>query len=225
MVYKAVIFDMDGTIVDTEKVWGEATRRIVEKKRGQCAPEFFALLRSKTQGLDMRNACMVIKELTGIDDCIHALCREKEDLAHTLYRDGIVYNPGFFEFHDQLHTRGIKTAIATNAHNSTIGITQEALNIQQFFGEHIYGIECTGRGKPHPDIYIYAAQKIAVDPVVCVAIEDSAHGIKAAKQAGMFCIGINTSKNYEQLKEADYIIEGFKDIDLDMLFGGLGNDA
>ena len=93
--------------------------------------------------------------------------------------------------------------------------TKKALPIEQLFGQHIYNItHVNNLGKPRPDIFLHAAKQLDIDPIACIVIEDSAHGIKAAKAAGMFCIGINTHGNPDQLKEADLIINGYHEIDL-----------
>ena len=68
--------------------------------------------------------------------------------------------------------------------------------------------------KPNPAIYLYAAQQLGIDPEDCIAIEDSRHGIRAAKNAGMFCIGINSSKNLENIQEADHKIDAYHELDL-----------
>ena len=218
MIYKALIFDMDGTIIETEQAWAQATRKLIEQKTGSCPISLYDSIREKIQGLDITNSCKVIKEMACITDDLKTLCAEKEELAHAFYKKGIVFIEGFEEFHEKLLTRGIKTAIATNARSSTIQHTQDALNIKRFFGKHIYGLDLVEKGKPHPDIYLFASDKIGVDPRLCVSLEDSAHGIKAAKQAGMFSIGINTTKIYAQVAGADYIVDAYKDIDIDMLF-------
>ena len=71
--------------------------------------------------------------------------------------------------------------------------------------------------KPKPDVYLHAAKMLETDPCDCIAIEDSPSGIKAAKAAGMFCIGINTGKNRDNLKEADLIVECYSEIDIENL--------
>lgn len=219
MIYKAVIFDMDGTIVDTEKVWERATCDLLERKKVPCTPELLSLIRHNIQGLDVTKSCTFIKNLTGMTEPVSVIQDEKEAIAHGLYEEGIRFITGFVEFHAELRARGIKTAIATNAHDLTIHLTQNALNIRHFFGEHMYGIDnVAGIGKPSPDVYLHAAKKIDIDPVLCVGIEDSAHGIAAVKNAGMFCIGINTACKPEQVACADYIVESYAQIDIDMLF-------
>lgn len=68
--------------------------------------------------------------------------------------------------------------------------------------------------KPYPDLYLHAAAQLGIDPEECIAIEDSATGLAAAKSAGMFCIGINTAKKPETLSEAHMIIDTYDQIDL-----------
>jgi beta-phosphoglucomutase-like phosphatase (HAD superfamily) len=82
----------------------------------------------------------------------------------------------------------------------------------------MYNISCVGNiCKPRPDIYLHAAKKLGCAPAECIAIEDSAPGILAAKRAGMKCIGINTNRDITALKEADYIIESYSEVTLDLL--------
>jgi len=90
--------------------------------------------------------------------------------------------------------------------------------LRDYFNEHIYTINTVNlQYKPNPDIYLHAAKMLGVEPRHCIAIEDSSSGIKAAKAAGMYCIGINTGKNRDILKQADEIVECFSEIDLDKL--------
>lgn len=87
------------------------------------------------------------------------------------------------------------------------------LKIERFFDKHIYNVSRVNN-IPDPILYLYTAKQLNINPAQCIAIEDSAHGIKAAKSAGMYCIGINTAGNYEQLKESDIIVDSYSDINL-----------
>jgi mannitol-1-/sugar-/sorbitol-6-/2-deoxyglucose-6-phosphatase len=216
MKFKAIIFDLDGTIINTEHIWQEATRQLITNKGG--THEDAASLESELCGLAMHRACARIKEALNIEDSIESLMQEKKLLATTMYHHGIQFIQGFETFHLRTRDHNLKTGIATNADDATLAIAKERLGLQTFFGEHIYSISHVQNiCKPDPAVYLHAASKLNVNPTQCIAIEDSAHGIRAAQAAGMFCIGITTSNNPNQTKNADLIISKYEDIDLHVL--------
>lgn len=99
-----------------------------------------------------------------------------------------------------------------------MAITNETLQLDNFFGEHIYNIShVNNKYKPHPDLYLYAAQRLGIPPEECIAIEDSTHGVNAAVSAGMFCIGINTGNDKYALRHAQMIVDNYNQIDLENL--------
>lgn len=215
MKYKAIIFDLDGTIVDTEKIWSQANKVLLERKGIVYTEEVRALIEPKVHGLATHRSCHLIKEIMALSDPLEDLIHENRVIARDLYQTGIDFIKGFIEFHDHIEARGIHHGIATNADDLTVEITNKALNLKKFFGEHIYGISCVDYVcKPDPAIYLHAAQKLDCKPEECIAIEDSAHGVAAAKSAGMYCLGINTSLKPGQLEKADQIVHGYHEIDL-----------
>lgn len=218
MKFKAIIFDMDGTIVDTSDIWVKATRELIASKGVTLTPEVEAQIGKGTHGLAVDKACKLIKELANIPDCVEALTKEKIRRAQDLYKTGIKFIDGFEQFHAAVNNFSLGSAVATNADDHTLEVTKRALQIEKFFGEHIYNISCVdNRCKPDPALYLYAAKQLGHEPKHCMAIEDSAHGIAAAQAAGIFCIGINTSKNFEQVKNADLIVDAYHEIDLKKL--------
>lgn len=213
----AVIFDMDGTIVQTENIWRSASHALLSKSKIALAPEDLKEFYDRSHGLAMRETCTLIKEYGKLEESVDDLVSQKKVIARTLYAQGISFINGFPEFHHHISRFNLKSGVATNADEHTLHTTNQVMNLSQFFGEHLYSIAVVNnRCKPHPDIYLYAAEKLGTPPAHCVAIEDSAHGITAAKAAGMFCIGINTSGDLNQLQDADMIVDTYDAIDLDL---------
>lgn len=218
MKYKAIIFDMDGTIVDTEKIWKKANQILIERRGVAYTPELKQELTKRISGLALANSCAIIKDLVQLDEPLDDLIKEKCDIARELYKAGIIFIEGFEDFHKEVTALGLRNAIATNAQDFTIEATDSALNLKRFFGEHIYGISCVDYVcKPNPAVYLHAAEKLGVAPEECLAVEDSAHGIAAAQKAGMFCIGINTAQIHDQVKAANHIVDRYDQIDLQEL--------
>ena len=215
---KCIIFDMDGTIVNTEKIWEEATRRLIECKGVCYTDELQKELSPRLVGLAMHKSCGIIKDIIGCPETVEELVLQKRDLAHGIYAQGIIFIEGFADFHGTLAGHNLASAVATSACDKTILLTDQALDLKRFFGEHLYGISCVGNVcKPDPAIYLYAADKLKIDPKECIAIEDSAHGIASARAAGMYCIGIKTSHDKRQTKEAHEAIDRYNQIDLKKL--------
>jgi beta-phosphoglucomutase-like phosphatase (HAD superfamily) len=218
MNYKAVIFDLDGTIVNTEKIWAMATKVLIENHGVVYTDELKALLDTQIHGLALHHSCRIIKDVTGLAGHVEDLIKEKSHIALSLYRQGITFIEGFTNFHSEVVRYNLKHGIATNANDETVIMTDEKLNLKKFFGEHIYGISCVNNvHKPDPAIYLHVADKLASDPKHCIAVEDSAHGVRAAKRAGLYCIGITTAGRPEQLAEADIMVDSYAEINLKRL--------
>lgn len=216
MKYKAIIFDMDGTIIYSEHLWYAANLDLLDKKKIALSQEKKKELEDGIYGRTTEESCQILKEIAELEDEIEALI--EDTTKHALSRlQEVVFVDGFLAFHEKLRTLNIPTAIATNADAITTEGINTTLQLHTLFAQHIYNASHVKQGKPSPDIYLHAAAQLGIDPSECIAIEDSDHGIKAAKSAGMFCIGINSRNQPEKIREADIKIDHYDEIDLEKL--------
>lgn len=212
---KAVIFDLDGTIIDTSWIWKQVTKDIITSRGIACDEELANELECELCGLELNAACAILKKTTGITDSITSLVAEKKQRACDLYEQHVSFIPGFEAFHHQIAACGLKSGIATNSDTTSLAQVNSKLNLERFFGNHIYSIaDVNFCYKPDPAVYLHAIEKLGLEPQDCIAIEDSKHGVTAAKRAGMYCIGINSGGFPELISHADIIVDHYCDIDL-----------
>jgi beta-phosphoglucomutase len=207
---EAIIFDMEGVVVDTEPLWDEVARRILEKRD-------FVYDREKTKpqmmGTTIEGGAMVLKEIYGFKDDIREIAKERRELSRQIIGEAVEFIPGFLEFYETIRGK-YKTAIATSSEKIPLEAINKKLRLEDFFDGHVYSIEDIGFiPKPHPDIYLFAASRLRIKPSACIGIEDSPHGVEAIKRAGMFAIAITTSTAKENLERADLIVDSFSEID------------
>ena len=217
MKYQAIIFDMDGTIINSEHRWNEATAYLLQTKCNLTLEQARKLL-PQLKGSSSYTSCTFIKMAYQPKESIEELMKEKDNFVFKNFATLVTFIEGFENFHHKLCELGLATAIATNAHQSSLERIKKHIPLHTFFKEHIYCIDqVEKKAKPLPDIYLHAAKMLNIKPEYCIAIEDSSHGITAAKAAGMFCIGINTGNDKEALHHADLIIDHYNEIDLKSL--------
>ena len=214
MKYKAIIFDMDGTIVDSEILWLNAAKKIIKKHGIVLTPDLENQL-DHTYGMSLVDTSLYIKTVLNLELETHELMQKIVNEAKGLYDSDLRFIEGFEDFHKQATNHELKMAVATNADLHILEKTNTTLNLERLFDVHLYCIaDVDYRSKPDPAVFLHAAKQLGIDPTECIAIEDSSHGIQAAIKAGMFCIGINTARKPEQLIGADLIIDSYQEIDL-----------
>ena len=197
---KAVIFDMDGTIINTEDIWQKITVDFLQAKgfTGNLAKQ--ASLLESLAGVSLPGACKILKQEFNITDSLEDMIQDHVLLARPYMEKGVNFIGGFKDFHDHLKRNSILTGIATNADLETLSVLTKSMKFENFFGNNIYCMEHVGsRPKPDPAVFLHTATKLNVKPEECLVFEDSKYGFQAAQKAGMKCIAIKNDGNKDLL--------------------------
>ncbi|WP_009473530.1 HAD family phosphatase [Rhodococcus sp. JVH1] len=176
-----VLWDMDGTLLDSEKMWDVAVRELSLHLGGPMTEE----TRLKTIGASSANALGVIFDALGLDRDPVALAEAKEWMftrVEELFGDGIPWRPGAHAALQTVRAHGLRSALVTNTERR---LTERALETlgRHHFDHSVCGDEVPA-GKPHPDPYLRGAELLGLDPSQCLAIEDSPTGAASAQAAG-----------------------------------------
>ncbi len=211
MKWKAIIFDMDGVVLDSERLYDIADEEFFRRRSALFEKDRIVPL---IAGKSLIDSTAMIKEMYGFGGDISALTDERRQLVRQTYGDALEFIDGFSEFHRRAIGRGITTCIATASDDTLIALADQKLGLSKIFGEgKIFKISDVGnKSKPDPAIFLYAAEKLGAVPEECIVIEDAPHGVAAAKNAGMYCIALTTTRPREELMKADTIADSYADI-------------
>lgn len=209
---KAVIFDMDGSLVDSMWVWLEVDRIYMEKHR-LTAPETF---HKDIEGMSyIETAQYFVDTFDSLERTREEVMQDWRDMAVDLYATRVFPKPGAVDFLDEMRKRGVLLGIATSNDREIAQAALDARGLNKYFASVCTSSEVAS-GKPAPDMYLKVAEDLGVHPSECLVFEDIPNGILAGKNAGMVVCAVDDdfSRRDEQEKKrlADYYIRDFYEI-------------
>jgi len=206
---KALIFDMDGVMIDSERHWQEDEWDMIYR----LLPNWSKKDHAKIIGRSITDIYSVLSGEYGLTMGREAFLAQVDAIAHIVYSKEANLMDGLLDVLNALKGK-IPMAMASSARRSWIEEVVRRFELQPFF-KAIVSFEDIGNrpGKPAPDIYLHTAKLLGVAPADCVVIEDACNGVLAGKAAGMKVIGFRNGFNAEQdLSTADAEVKGFGEV-------------
>jgi len=203
---KAIIFDMDGVISDTQRLHASIEISLLKKHGIDISPEE---LTTNYAGISDKEFFTKIFEVCGVTTDVKDVIKEKWDKMMPLAVNNILPIPGAIKIINDLKEAGFKLGVASSAPIKFIELVLKELGLKDKF-QAVTSVEDVEYSKPNPEIFLLTAKKLNVNPKDCVVIEDAESGMIAAKKAGMKCIGL-VNKNDEKY-HADLLITSLENL-------------
>jgi HAD superfamily hydrolase (TIGR01509 family) len=208
--FRAVIFDLDGLLADSEPWWDQIDAKLLAEYGVAYRGEHH----QNVLGVSYRLATEFYKNAFHISASVEELIRRRAEIATEFFANRVGLFPSAKATLERLREMKLCLALATSSVSASARPFLERTGIRHFFDVVVTGDEIE-RGKPHPDIYLLIAEKLQVDSNGCLVIEDALAGIAAAKAANMRVAAIPDSRFVdprEYTKEADYVLRDLSEI-------------
>jgi HAD superfamily hydrolase (TIGR01509 family) len=213
-VIDAVVFDLDGLLLDTEQVWDEVREALTRERGGR----WHERAQADMMGMSSKEWSRYLHEELGVPEPPEEVNRLVVERMEERYREGLPVVDGAVEAVRRIGARW-PLGLASSSNRPLIDLALELMGVADLFQVTVSSEEVE-RGKPSPDVYLEAARRIGVEPENAVAIEDSANGIRSAKAARMRVIAIpnpHFSPPEDVLAEADVVLESLAELTPDAL--------
>ena len=214
---KAIIFDLDGTLVDSLPYHHESWR-IFFKNNNIEENDFSEIIKEYKGGGTLELMTSVFGDIYTRDE-LKKMSDDKEVIFRDIYKSKIYPIEGLNTFLDNLKENNILLSIGSNAIRKNVLMTIEELGITNYFSSIICGDEVS-RGKPDPEMYLKTLSNLKVSNNECIIFEDSIEGVEAARNADIKVIGVTSSQSSEKLKSvgAFKTINDYTKISIDNIF-------
>jgi beta-phosphoglucomutase len=212
---KAVIFDMDGVIINSEPLHHRAYHAMFDEVGADVSAELYSSLAGKST----LNVCKEIKDRFELSHSPEVLATIKRRHYDVIFENDKTFDliKGVRTLIEHYHEQGLTLVLGSSATMVSIERIFKRFDLNPYFKAKLSGAELNA-SKPHPEIFIKAAAATGFSPEECIVIEDATNGIEAAKGAGIFCVGFDSehSKNQDYSK-ADLVINDFEAIHYDLI--------
>lgn len=208
---KAVIFDLDGTLVDSMWMW----KQIDVEYLGRYGIELPEDLQSSIEGMSFSETAEYFKQRFQLEDPIEKIKADWNEMAWDKYANQVPLKAGVAEFLDELRQKDIKMGIATSNSRELVDLVTKKNQIHSYFQSIRTSCE-VNKGKPSPDIYLLVADDLGVTPGDCLVFEDVVQGIMAGKNADMKVCAVKDAYSEDQDDEkkalSDYYIDSYVEL-------------
>ena len=212
-MFKAIIFDMDGVVIDSEPLWEKSEKILI----GNYGMDYKTDYRDKILGLNQSDSARLMKETFNLELTIQEIIQKRLEILLSLYKNELKLIDGIEKILYE-SSKNFKVGLASSSPREIIDFVLDKFEINKYFQSVVSG-DCTNNGKPDPDIYLEAAKQLKTKPENCIAIEDSINGVLSAKNAGMYCIAIPDKRlERKKYKMADLIVDNISEIRIDEIF-------
>jgi HAD superfamily hydrolase (TIGR01509 family) len=213
-VTEAVVFDMDGVLIDSEQVWDDVRERLAAERGGR----WHEHAQGDMMGMSSPEWSRYMHETIGLAESPEEINAEIVRRMLQRYADGPPWLPGALDAVERMAAR-FPLGLASSSNRELIQAVLEAGGVAGLF-QTIVSSEEVARGKPAPDVYLEAAQRLGVPPERAAAVEDSAAGIRSARAAGMLVVAIpnpHFPPGKEALAQADVVLDSASSLTPDIL--------
>ncbi|MEQ7196406.1 HAD family hydrolase [Enterococcus avium] len=211
---EAIIFDMDGVLVDSEYTYFQSKSQILSEAGHEVEDSYHFQFMGTTSDYMWEKMKQEFSLPLSVAEYIQQMTALRQAM---IKRDGIRVIPHVQEFVKGLSQAGLKLAVASSSSLAEIKVNLAEIGLSEYFSE-VVSTEEVEHSKPAPDVYLAAAERIGIVPENCLGIEDTKNGTGAVRNAGMVCVGFaNPAFPKQDLAFADRVVSSFSELDADSL--------